>query len=375
MSNNLDIFKKIESKVEFGISMMTLCLTTGPLKRRILISLSLVNNLLNVILSANHLVLNFHGKLTTNIMGSAVIVFGSSQIVLKNFSTYFYRENLLELFRWTQSLHNKQQNGVLKVITEESLLKYDKLWIILFKITHGAIFVTCFVFGVNNIVKGDAGVLFRFPFISMNFVYYSELMVSLQLICVCISGIITITSDLGIVYIGMEIMSTLDVLHYFILSYKDRTPKKIDFLEVVTRDHSAIIEKINHFNNAIYMLSFTQFVTSTLLCLIAFADISMNSKSPIGYLIALCSMSQLFLPCLFGEFIKIKTERLSISLYFINWYNMNRKDQNNFIVILGLMQRTYGVKAAGMYNVDIYTFIQIVKMASSYCAILLAVNN
>lgn len=133
MSNNLDIFKKIESKVEFGISMMTWRLTTGPLKRRIWVLLSLVNTLLNVILSANHLFFNFHGKLTTNIMGSAVIFFGTSQIVLKNLSTYFYHENLWELFRWTQSLHNKQQKGVLRVITEESLMKYDKLWIILFK--------------------------------------------------------------------------------------------------------------------------------------------------------------------------------------------------------------------------------------------------
>ncbi|GAB0099559.1 Odorant receptor [Sergentomyia squamirostris] len=73
--------------------------------------------------------------------------------------------------------------------------------------------------------------------------------------------------------------------------------------------------------------------------------------------------------------IKIKSEKLSEAFYDVNWYNLNLKDQKTFLIILGMTQRQYGLKAAGMYVVDIYAFIQIMKAAVSYCAILYTLSK
>ncbi|GAB0099556.1 hypothetical protein DMENIID0001_154360 [Sergentomyia squamirostris] len=73
--------------------------------------------------------------------------------------------------------------------------------------------------------------------------------------------------------------------------------------------------------------------------------------------------------------IKIKSEKLSEAFYEVNWYELSLKDQKAFLVILGTAQRQYGLKAAGMYVVDIYAFFQITKAAFSYCAILFALSK
>ncbi|XP_055703606.1 odorant receptor 33b-like [Phlebotomus papatasi] len=80
---------------------------------------------------------------------------------------------------------------------------------------------------------------------------------------------------------------------------------------------------------------------------------------------------QTFLYCFFGEFITIKMERLTTVLYSTNWYDMNLKDRKSFMIILGVTQKAYGMKAGGMYNVNIYTFVQILKIALSWSTLIL----
>ncbi|XP_059616104.1 odorant receptor 33b-like [Phlebotomus argentipes] len=79
---------------------------------------------------------------------------------------------------------------------------------------------------------------------------------------------------------------------------------------------------------------------------------------------------QILLLCLFGELLKMKTERLSEILYLTNWYELHAKDQKAFLLVLAMSQKDFGLRAAGMYDVNLNAFVQIMKLAMSYCAIL-----
>ncbi|XP_055708497.1 odorant receptor 33a-like [Phlebotomus papatasi] len=173
---------------------------------------------------------------------------------------------------------------------------------------------------------------------------------------------------MSLAFFGFEIMAASDILYDYISANKDRIQEDPDFLKIITLKYCDIVDNINRFNDIISLSNLVQFVTSAFLMFGVFFFIRLNPRNPVAHFMATNVLIQLFLPCVFGEFVKIKMERLSTTLYLTNWHDFDLRNQKSFLIVLGMTHGEYGLRAAGMYDVNIYTFIKIVKMASSWCA-------
>uniref|UniRef100_A0A7G3AK58 Odorant receptor n=1 Tax=Lutzomyia longipalpis TaxID=7200 RepID=A0A7G3AK58_LUTLO len=382
--SELELFLKFKSQIEFGISLMTLNITNGPPLNCFVIFSMLLSNLSVVTFSLANIMLNFEGKLTTNSVFSCVTCIGALQIVLKALSVCSYENHFLQILMWAQSLYNERTNSEeINEMIRKILLQFHRIWIYIFKfvaintILVRKLYLKIFLFRfrlffwlyilsglalcVINALMGDEGVIFRCPFISLDYQYYLEVMHLLQLILIMFAILSTVYADSSLIFLGLHIMAALDILNEYITLHKNRMEVNKNFIENVLKRYCDLVDNIDLFNEAISILSFVQFITSTILFLFVFCAVTVDSNNPIGHVIVVCSMIQLFLPCLFGEVVKIKTDRLSETLYMINWYNLSVTDQKSFLILLGVMQKTYGLKAAGMYNITLYTFIQVIN--------------
>lgn len=74
--------------------------------------------------------------------------------------------------------------------------------------------------------------------------------------------------------------------------------------------------------------------------------------------------------CLFGQLIFSKTEILFTELYLTKWYEFNVKEQKMLLLMMYRAQTPFGLRAAGMYDINLIMFIQVIKAGISFCALL-----
>uniref|UniRef100_A0A3F2ZEL6 Uncharacterized protein n=1 Tax=Phlebotomus papatasi TaxID=29031 RepID=A0A3F2ZEL6_PHLPP len=322
-----------------------------------------------------HLACKFEGQLTTNFLMSQILFLASLQIILKTLWMWYNRDNLLKLLDKTKSLYTDCENEEICVIAEINLKKLSNFWIVCFKIASASVYITCVLLAICNALKGEDGILITIPFIPINFRGYLEFRLLIQTTLIGFGCVSVIYIDLMIVFFGIEIMAASNILFDYISLHKDAIQEYPDDLKIITERFCKLVDNIKLFNSVISFSSFLQFITSAFLSFSAFFIIRLCPENPIGYFTCFCIVIQLFLPCFFGEFIKIRLERLSTTLYLTNWYDLKLKDQKSFLIILGMIQKEYGLKAAGLYDINIYTFIQIMKMAVSWCAFIFTLHT
>uniref|UniRef100_A0A3F2ZED4 Odorant receptor n=1 Tax=Phlebotomus papatasi TaxID=29031 RepID=A0A3F2ZED4_PHLPP len=375
VQSNSEIFNKLKLTLKIGISIAIFNVTTESHWKRILIKSSLISAILCLISTILHIANAFQGKFTSNLALSFILFFGCIQIISKTFFMRYNRNNLLELLDKVQSLHNNFENKELNSIAEKNLTKFGNIWKTCFKL--GKVLVTIGVcsFSIANSVIGDSGVVIQLPFIPNNFPYYTQIMLLIQFIFLIFGAISIFYTDITIAFFGFEIMAMSDILYDYISENKDRIQEDPDLLKIFIIRYCQIVDNIKRFNNIVSLTNLVQFVTSAFLSFATFFFLRSNPRNPVAYSSALMTLFQLFIPCVFGEFIKIKMERLSTTLYLTNWPDLNLKDQKCFLLVLGMTQREYGLKAAGMYDVNIYTFIKIVKMAASWCTFIFTLET
>uniref|UniRef100_A0A3F2ZEP0 Odorant receptor n=1 Tax=Phlebotomus papatasi TaxID=29031 RepID=A0A3F2ZEP0_PHLPP len=366
--NHLEYYTKIESKLQFGIAITTFYATNEPLIYRLLIKFPIISNMFCLLFSTLHIANTFQGQFTGNLAMSIVFITACIQTLSKGFVMRHYRNNMLKLLDKVQSLYNNFENKDINCIAEKNLAKFSNIWATYFKYAKTILILATVIYSIGNVIKGKSGILIQLPLIPINFPYYNQIVLFIQfLICTSMS-VYSLNSDISIAFFGFEIMAASDILYDYISTNKDRIQEDPDFLKIITIRYCEVVNNIKRFNDIISLANLVQFVTSAFLSFAIFFFIRLYPKNPVGYIIASCILFQLFIPCLFGEFIKIKMERLSTTLYLTNWPDLNLKDQKSFVIVLGMTQKKYGLRAAGMYDVNIYTFIEIMKMATSWCA-------
>ncbi|XP_059619967.1 odorant receptor 33c-like [Phlebotomus argentipes] len=186
------------------------------------------------------------------------------------------------------------------------------------------------------------------------------------------------TIDLSVLFIGLQVMAALNVLNDYMelidKKTKDKDEEKAedrrDFLKVIILRHNEMIRNVCLFNEAIEKVSFVEFSTGILLLIFGFAFTRQKNDNIPAYILCFTVLMKIFMLCFFSEIIKTKIERLSETLYQTYWYELSLKDQKTFLLILAMSQREHNLRAAGMYDVNLNAFVQIVKLACSYCAIL-----
>uniref|UniRef100_A0A240SYM0 Odorant receptor n=1 Tax=Phlebotomus papatasi TaxID=29031 RepID=A0A240SYM0_PHLPP len=368
LHGHLEVFNKIKPEIELGISIACFWVTNQSLRDRVFIRSPFISMTMCLILSLIHFAFNFDGNFNTNLVLVLIIFITSCQIFLKTLWLWYDRDNLLKLLNKAISLHNEHESMDVCAIAEKNLKKLNNIWIICFKITFAIVNTTAVLLATCNVLQGEEGVFITIPFVPREFPGHLEIKLSIQFVLLQFGCLSALYTDFVIVFFGIEIMAASDILFDYISFHKDVIQEHPDDLKIITVRFCELIENVKLFNDVISFSSFVQLVTSALMSFLVFFFTRLSPENPVGYFLGFCIVLQLFLPCLFGEFIKIRMERLSTTLYLTNWYDLKLKDQKSFLIVLGMIQREYGLKAAGLYNINIYTFIQIMKMAFSWCA-------
>uniref|UniRef100_A0A3F2ZD70 Uncharacterized protein n=1 Tax=Lutzomyia longipalpis TaxID=7200 RepID=A0A3F2ZD70_LUTLO len=173
-----------------------------------------------------------------------------------------------------------------------------------------------------------------------------------------------ISMDTGILYLGLQIIAELNILTDYMKLLNEKIKTDPKFLKKIIKRHCSIIENNNLLNEIISETSSMQLIFSFIALLFRFTFLIKYTTRMGNYLISLGG-GGLGLPiCILGEFLKVKTDKLSDTFYLTNWYDLSLKDQKTFLIVLGMAQREYGLKAAGMYDVNLYTFVQSLRLPS-----------
>uniref|UniRef100_A0A3F2ZEH6 Odorant receptor n=1 Tax=Phlebotomus papatasi TaxID=29031 RepID=A0A3F2ZEH6_PHLPP len=375
VQQNMEIFNKIKPKIGLAITMATFYVTTEPLWQRVIIKASFISTALCPFCSILHIAKTFEGQFTGNLAMELMFFFACTQILSKSVLMRYHRKKLLELLNKVQSLHENLENEKLNSIAKNNLKTFSSIWVTCFKLLKAILNTMVFTFSITNAVKGKSGIFVPLPLIPTDFAYYTQIMLFVQFIFSSLAVMLAFYIDLCIAFFGFEIMAASDILYDYISTEKDLIQEDKDFLKNVTIRFCLVVNDIKTFNEIISISNFVQFVSSAFLIFAIFFFIRLYPRDPVGYILILALLVQLFLPCVFGEFIKTKMEKLSTIFYLTNWYDLSVKDQKSFLIIQGIFQRVYGIKAVGMYDVNIYTFITIVKMAASWCAFMFTLET
>uniref|UniRef100_A0A3F2ZDE1 Odorant receptor n=1 Tax=Lutzomyia longipalpis TaxID=7200 RepID=A0A3F2ZDE1_LUTLO len=372
----MEIFSKIKPKIELGTAMLSIMVTEGPCINRFIILFSLIGNLVNIICAVSFAISDFDGHLTANYIKCLLFLSGYLQIAMKVLSTFIQRKRLVPILEWSQSLHtNKDVDESTKEIIEENLFQFMKICFYIYKTMLIILVSFCALSYILSLFADGDGILYWYQFlVSSNLVYVplAPVMQAILLGCPCCTSLYI---DLCILFIGLEIMAALNILNQMIIAEEMSIEKSCNFLKIIAKRHCEVVTIINEFNSYTSILFLMHFATTTPVLLLSFTSIQLNTNDFLGYLIIAFAWGELLLLCLFGEFIKIKTEILSQTLYLTNWYDMSVKDQKTYLLILRMMQRTSGLKAAGMYDINMNTFVQLTKAIISYCGLILTLSE
>lgn len=212
---------------------------------------------------------------------------------------------------------------------------------------------------INNSFKGNSGSNIQIPFFPKTISHYNEITQFIQLILTELATVCVICTDMCLAFFVFEIMAASEIICKYISLNINIIQEKPDLFKIITVRYCEVVENIKIFNRIYSIIPLVQFVASAFMSLVVFFIVRMNPMDPVAYAMALAILIQFFIPCLFGEFFKIKMKRFSTVLSLANWYDFSIKDQKCFLFILGITQKEYGLKVAGMYDINIYLFINV----------------
>uniref|UniRef100_A0A3F2ZEF3 Odorant receptor n=1 Tax=Phlebotomus papatasi TaxID=29031 RepID=A0A3F2ZEF3_PHLPP len=376
MLSHKKIYKEIEPELEFGISLITLNISNRSIIDRFVIIISLISITIFIILLLLYLTANFESKLTDNVVVCIASFFAISIINIKIVPLFFQRNNFRKLTQWSKSLNEPNaEDEMFNTILKDNLTRFRRMWLILHKITKISFMLSgCFMAFGTVLKTGNDGMI-KIPFLSEDWIYYKVVVFIIQLYLTVNVALVTVYIDMIIIFFGFEITAVLYTLYDYISANKDKMIENSDFLKIIILKHFDFIDKIKLINKTLLYITLLHFIYSLLIALFFFLYIRMNTQSFVGYLMITCVLIQLFYPCVVGDMINIKTKKLSEIFYQTNWYDLSLKDQKTFLIVLGIIQKEYGFKAAEIFDINLYAFFQIVKCALSYCTILYTVSN
>uniref|UniRef100_A0A240SYL9 Uncharacterized protein n=1 Tax=Phlebotomus papatasi TaxID=29031 RepID=A0A240SYL9_PHLPP len=160
---------------------------------------------------------------------------------------------------------------------------------------------------------------------------------------------------------GIHVMKAINTINDLIkvLDDKEAANQCENILIIIHKKHSQIINILSTLNEIIYSISLVQLFTSTFMFLVLFTSARTQPMEIVFYLFMLCVVSQLFLLCAFGEVIFSKTQDIFTELYLTKWYDMNLNNQRAILMMMQMAKAPYGLKAGGMFDINMYTFIQV----------------
>uniref|UniRef100_A0A3F2ZEC6 Odorant receptor n=1 Tax=Phlebotomus papatasi TaxID=29031 RepID=A0A3F2ZEC6_PHLPP len=173
-----------------------------------------------------------------------------------------------------------------------------------------------------------------------------------------------------LITIGSYIIAIQNIFHDMIKQLDNSNlENKKKVLKTIYIFHCKILKNLKMFND-VYSFVFTiQALSSAVIIMLLFYIIRIETNL-IFIPLVLGIYLQFSLLCIFGELIYSKTANIFVDLYLTKWYEFDLSDQKVFLMMMRASQNPFGLKAAGMYDINIVMFIQVVKAGFSFCAIL-----
>uniref|UniRef100_A0A3F2ZDG7 Odorant receptor n=1 Tax=Lutzomyia longipalpis TaxID=7200 RepID=A0A3F2ZDG7_LUTLO len=289
---------------------------------------------------------------------------GLGSIFTKVCTVCFYEKKIVELFKWIEDFYLENSEPNLTKLRAESFNR--TLWILKlflkFYITSIALVITYvnFFYLINDIQVINIPWMSKTTNVYLQLVFYSSyiLVYGIPIMCFGCMGIIFI----GILKFYNESIALLEKSEEDILGD--------GFILILYKLHCEIYGKFCIYESIFaFSVFFDLFFNTTsmigiMLLTRLYPDIS------IFYIIFITLASQILIYCIFGQLIFTETEKISDNLYLTKWYDLNREDKRTLLLMMMMSSRPFGLKAAGMYNINIVLFVQIMKLIFSYCAIL-----
>ncbi|XP_055693969.1 putative odorant receptor 83c [Lutzomyia longipalpis] len=273
-----------------------------------------------------------------------------------------------------EMITEQEEDEELAKIMEDHMMK--AIWIFNLYAKWGTLLFSgaAIIIGIYFRLNEEYGLMMDLPFEVSNR-FLREIQFVFQAFFLMIAARSVISLDLAINFLGVHAIAELNTLIDYIRIMDRKVKTQRNFLKIILKRHYSVIENIDLINDINSEASFVQLGLSCLALMFGFSFV-LQYKTGIGnYLIIVCG-AVLSLPiCILGEVIQFKTDQLANVLYLTNWYDLSVSDQKAFLIILGMAQREYRLKAAGTYDVNLNAFIQIFKMAISYCAILYSLSQ
>uniref|UniRef100_A0A7G3B9K8 Odorant receptor n=1 Tax=Lutzomyia longipalpis TaxID=7200 RepID=A0A7G3B9K8_LUTLO len=360
MTRHLQEFINTKSVIDFSIALSTLDVFSGPLKNRLKITFLTISNVSFLYLLFSHIKKSIGAQFDVNFMWTFLMWILLNNYLVIMILNAFKRKKFHRLMQNIQEMFEDQEDDEdLEGILANNLQFFLKTF---FSIDRwekrlGFLLVStrCLIFRFNH----DYGLIADFSLISWNNVLWREIQFMLQhSLFACISYTV-LTMNLGITFMGLAVIAEINILNDYmkLLNEKIKTDQK--FLRKIIKKHCSVIENVNLLNEIISESSFLQLFANCVVFLFGFSFLMKNPSTFINYSIVVTGTMLSLHICILGHFIKLKTDQLSDILYLTNWYELSLKDQKMFLIVLGMAQREYGLKAVGMYDVNLYTFVQV----------------
>ncbi|GAB0099924.1 hypothetical protein DMENIID0001_158260 [Sergentomyia squamirostris] len=333
-----------------------------------------VGNIISFITAVTNVLYQFEKKSDYMAFFCGVLIVSVEvQIHLKQFSSNFYREQFQKLFNWVQELPKKKFDEILgnkpaRVI--QRMRVYSSAFFVGYNLNY---IITASAYAIRVTWKVvDRRPFLRVPFISNDHPYFYTIDTINCIFCFISVGASCPILDCPLVIIGAQLMGFLDIIKDAIkhLQKNEEKSKYSQILRHTFQHHFEFIEYLNKFNESIRFASLFQFLGSILMFLCTISTIMVFPSEILMYQNIFCVFLQLALICFFGQLIENKTKHIYEELCQINWYDLSFADKKRFLIMLRMSQREYCVKAGGMYPINLPMLIQIVKVAVTYCTIM-----
>uniref|UniRef100_A0A240SXT7 Odorant receptor n=1 Tax=Lutzomyia longipalpis TaxID=7200 RepID=A0A240SXT7_LUTLO len=375
MSLQMEEFIKAKPRIDFLMSHLTLNAIPGSRKNCFVIYLLALLNGFFISFVLLHLMnvnfqINFN-TLITFLTISVISGYGFRICVgfLKKDMIKTLLQNIKELFEVQED--DEELSEVLKkhLMGSMRIFAFCNRWGTNMYIFAG---VMCgFYFRYNE----DYGFMYELPFIVSDNMLWKEFLYILQGFFYITVATTMIFLDIGIVYLGLQVIAEFNILSDYMKLLNEKFKSEPKFLSKIIIRHFSVFQNVNLLSDIISETSFLQLVFSFISLLFGFTFIIEYATGLGNYIIVLCGGGLAVPICILGEFIRARADQLPDTFYQTNWYEISLKDQKTFLIILGMAQREYGLKAAGMYDINIYTFFRITQIAFSYCAVLYSLSK
>uniref|UniRef100_A0A3F2ZEH3 Odorant receptor n=1 Tax=Phlebotomus papatasi TaxID=29031 RepID=A0A3F2ZEH3_PHLPP len=295
---------------------------------------------------------------------------GIFQAIVKLLAPLNNENEINDLLMWIRELHQDQP---FDLVTQAAKTHFSGIQFII-KIFYKIIFTVYIIAGIGVIayaIYTDL-VIHAIPGMPVcqneSHIYHHMH----QAIILPSATVIIVPSECILITIGFYFIAIQYVFRDMIEYLDDSNLEdKRQFLRTVYNFHSTLLKKLEIFNDVYYYVLTIQAGSSAFIVVLLFYVIRIETNI-IFLPLVLGILLQFILLCIFGDLIYSKTEDIFTNLYLTKWYEFNLSDQHVFLMMMRISQNPFGLKAAGMYDINIVMFIQVMKAGFSVCAILYA---